>query len=1121
MDIRELCTLYSNAPVADFLSSAWKKGQVCEADNWQGSSVAVAFSSRLPRKGEMRLFVMNDEDEAMALWQDFVSLQGSDNVLYFPSGFRRAVKYGRSDSTATVLRTEVLGRIVSGGDGCTIVSYAEALAVKVASPEQIKKGSITLSCSMSISIEKITEQLLNMGFVRADYVYRPGQYSVRGSIVDIWSYSMENPVRIDFFGDEIDSIRIFDAESQLSCGKRHDVVVAASTANTDTHLVPLMSCLPEGSLVVFHNESFCRDLVGKVCAEGFCRQAYAEREALVETDEELPQLDASHMLCSLEEWDTGIVSMARFHLRSSCPDKSLRFSTSRQPLYPGDMAEWARHLETCRQQGYTIYIMFDDSSQCDRLQSILEGMNCSVPFIPVYGSLNWGFSDAELKVCVYTDSGIFGRYQRHAQPCSSARKASTAHMVKVMQSYEPGSYVVHIDHGVGRYEGLVRVENGGVKQEMMKIVYAGGDVVYVSIHQMGKVSLYRGRDAEPPRISRLGTGAWERMKDRAKKKVKDIARDLIRLYARRCKMEGHSFAPDNYLQHELEAAFPYEDTPDQIQATADVKHDMEARHPMDRLICGDVGFGKTEIALRAAFKAVVDGKQVAVLVPTTLLAMQHYKTFSARLEAFGVKVGCLTRALGVAASRRMCQELAEGKMEIVIGTQKLLGKEVVFKDLGLLVIDEEQKFGVAAKEKLRQMKAGVDTLTLSATPIPRTLQFSLMGARELSVLRTPPAGRLPIHTEVHLFGHEVLADAIGYEMSRGGQSFVVCSRIAFLPHVAELLRKYVPGVKVAVAHGQMPPAQMERTVMGFIENQYDVLLSTTIIENGIDIPNANTIVIVDAHHYGLSDLHQMRGRVGRSDRKAFCYLLAPPLSDLNNDARRRLEALEDFSELGSGFQIALQDLDIRGAGNLLGAEQSGFVADLGYEAYQKVLAEAMAELRNDEYSDLFPDTEIDASARQSVECFVAECTLDCDLPVFLPEDYVPGDAERMECYRHINQLETDEQVQLYVGQLQDRFGPLPPPAKELMRVPSLRRLGRRLGIERIVIRRKVMILYFVSNRQSAYYQGEVFGQVLAYMASHPMRGKVEETGGRLRMVMEHIGSIEDAVRVLEQMMPSR
>lgn len=1117
----DLHDMFARHPLCKALSYAIEKNdchQVIYAENLRGSAASVVLSS-ISNNDTPVVVVLNDEDEAGFFYQDMASIRGKENVLFFHSGYRRSVRFCRKDSAAEILRTEVVGRLASSSKGVMVVTYPKAVAVKVPLLEDVEEKSFVVRVNDNVGMTALEHRLSDMGFSRTDYVYEPGQVSVRGSILDVFSYSQEYPVRVDFFGDEIDSIRTFDVETQLSQARKKEVTISASMhAESSQNMQTFWDLLPEKAVVVFRNEAFCRAEVEKLYREGFSRQAEIERKALSETEDsdmEMP-LEKAALLYDTADWAVKTSKFRKVYLSSWREGDSgdrVVFHTLPQPIFHKNMELMAENLDDYHKKGYTIYIQSEEAGQCDRIRDIMQGMGRDIPFNFAKGTLHEGFVDDDIKICFYTDHQVFERFHRYRLGDERAKGGGASLTLRSLRELEVGDYVVHMDHGIGRFDGLVRVEEGNTEQEMMKLTYGGGDVVYVSIHQLAKVSKYRTRDAEEPHLSRLGTGAWDRLKERTKKKIKDIARDLIKLYAERRKQKGYSFSRDSYLQHELEASFVYEDTLDQVRVMQEVKKDMESDKPMDRLVCGDVGFGKTEIAVRAAYKAAVDGKQVVVLVPTTVLAYQHYKTFRGRLDSFGVNIAYLSRAQTASKVKEVREGLASGKIDIVIGTQKLLAKNISFKDLGLLIIDEEQKFGVSTKERLRQMRVNIDTLAMSATPIPRTLQFSLMGARDLSVLRTPPSNRQPIHTEIHMFGHEVIADAIGFEMSRGGQVFVVCNRISSLPGIKDLIQKYVPDARVAIGHGQMAPKEMEKVIIDFMNQEYDVLLSTTIVENGIDIPNANTIIVVDAYRYGLSDLHQMRGRVGRGGRKAFCYLLSPPFAELNNEARRRLEAIEGFSDLGSGLQIAMRDLDIRGAGNLLGAEQSGFIADLGYETYQKVLSEAVTELKNEEFSEIYAE-KLNQGNQLGGNDFVTECNVESDLPLYLSEQYVPGNSERMDCYRHLNMLVTDNQVEEYRKQLEDRFGKLPPEAENLLKIPGIRRMGCSLGVERILLKRHKMMLYFVSNRQSAYYQSKTFGRVLTFMTRNPMRGKMEEVNNHLRMVLNEVNSVDEARLIL-------
>lgn len=1118
MKVAELTKIFSRHPLCQILSDELHKseGQDIYLEDLQGSAPAMVLAACHDMERPV-VVVLNDEDEAGYFYNDMVVLQGDADVLFLPSGFRRMVKYGRVDAAAMILRTQVAARLRGNYKSLVIVTYPEALSVMMASEKDVAQSTMELCVGDELRMDALSARLSEMGMTRTDYVYQPGQFSVRGSIMDIFSYALEEPVRLDFFGDTIDSIRTFDVTTQLSHEKCHSVTVATRVHSPGEAMRSFWSLLPDDTILMTRNARYVYDVVTETYATGFSSSNSEEGDVMSAADENDGSSEVANdlMLYNASDWETQTRRFRQVHLCSRPTDAdglSLSFKTQMQPLFQKNMELMASSFKRFREKGYDLYIMAADEVQHDRIRDILDGMLCPVSFIPVSDTLHAGFCDDTLKVCFYTDHQIFDRPHRYSLRSERVRGVKTTLALRDLREFEAGDYVVHIDHGIGRFEGLVRVAVGDSEQEAMKIVYGGGDVVYVSIHQLSKVSKYRSQDTDSPRLSRLGSGAWNALKERTKKRIKDIARDLIKLYSQRLRQKGFAFSKDSWLQYELEASFQYEDTPDQRLIAREVKADMESQKPMDRLICGDVGFGKTEIAIRAAFKAATDGKQVAVLVPTTVLAYQHYQTFSSRLKSFGVTVALLTRSQSAARTRQIGQELLSGEINIVIGTQKLLASSIKFKDLGLLIIDEEQKFGVATKERLRQIRVNIDTLSMSATPIPRTLQFSLMGARDLSVMHTPPPNRLPIQTEIHQFGHEIIADAIKYEISRGGQVFVVCNRIASLPAIRDLIVKYVPDVRVGVGHGQMRPHDLEKVIVDFINCEYDVLLSTTIIENGIDIPNANTIIIVDAQRYGLSDLHQMRGRVGRGGRKAFCYLLSPPFAAITPDARRRLEAIESFSELGSGLQIALQDLDLRGAGNLLGAEQSGFIADLGYETYQRVLSEAVAELKNDEFPQL---TTKDPSSLHTGQLFVTSCTVDSDLPLFFSPQYIPTVSERIDLYRRLDSLGDDESVDLFRCHLEDRFGPLPVEASGLLKVNPLRRLACRLGVERIVLRQSRLMLYFVSDRSSAYYQSDVFGSVLAYLTQNPLRSRLEELHGKLRMTLTEVPSIDEALHLLE------
>ena len=1142
MDIQGVLDLYANSPQSAALAKMLGDKSVDTAyiGGASASAVPVLFASVARNVGRLCLFVLDDAEEAGYFYHDLTQMLGNRDVLFFPSSYRRQVKYGQRDSANEILRTEVLGRLLAvsssstlgeAGGALYVVTCPEALSELVVSRRKLDERTVILDAGSMHDIVRLGRQLRELGFSEVDYVYEPGQFAVRGSILDVFSFSSEYPFRIDFFGDEIDSIRTFEVQSQLSRDKRERVEIVPEVATLVDEKVPLLRFLPENTVLVMKDFVFCRDKIDQIYRDGFSSQAVKDRlEGLTEMEQQaaMKELKAANSLVSGAQFAADALKFSRVEFGvkpSATPSATLNLDITPQPLFHKNFDLLARALEDYMLKGYKIYILADSKKQQERLKDIFESREASpdslhvaaqVAFTPVDKTLHGGFADNSMKACFFTDHQIFDRFHKYSLRSDAARSGKMALTMKELQEMEVGDYIVHVDFGIGRFAGLVRVPSGNSYQEVIRIIYQNNDKVDVSIHSLYKISKYKRRDSEtPPRLSTLGTGAWDRLKERTKKKIKDIARDLIKLYAARRHEKGFAFSADNFMQHELEASFMYEDTPDQLKATNDVKADMESPRPMDRLVCGDVGFGKTEVAMRAAFKAACDSKQVAVLVPTTVLAYQHYQTFAKRLKNFPVRVDYLSRARSAKKTREVLADLEAGKIDIIVGTHKLIGKSVKFKDLGLLIIDEEQKFGVATKEKLRKMKTNVDTLTMSATPIPRTLQFSLMGARDMSIIQTPPPNRYPISTEVHTFDKEVIADAINFEMSRNGQVFFVNDRISNLPEIAGLIRKYVPDARVAIGHGQMKPEELEKILMGFINYDYDVLLSTTIVENGIDISNANTIIINDAHRFGLSDLHQMRGRVGRGNRKAFCYLLAPPKSVLTQEARRRLEALETFSELGSGFNLSMQDLDIRGAGNLLGAEQSGFMEDLGYETYQKILNQAVTELKNDEFSEIYEE-DMAGGREITGDEFVEDCAIESDLEMYLPDQYVPSSSERMLLYRELDNIKDDAGLQKYRSELEDRFGAVPREGLELMQVVPLRRLGRSLGCEKIMLRQGQMRMQFVSNPMSAYYKSKAFDSVLNYIGRNPRRCNLKEVAGKRMMIVSAVPSVEEAVNVLRE-----
>ena len=1149
MNIQDIQKLYGVLPQGNALIKTMgeKSVRTIFLQGLLASATPMFFASIVKRWQKTVLFVLNDNDEAGYFYNDLKTIAMPDNaneqtaeVLFFPSSYRRAVKYGQRDAGNEILRTEVLSRLSVINEEKTIsslplciVTEPSALAELVVAKHKLDEHTLSMCVGKAIDLTETEKTLRSYGFQQVDYVYEPGQFAVRGSILDVYSFSSELPYRIDFFGNDVDTIRTFEVETQLSKDKKEKVEIVPELATLSEEKIPFLQFLPKESVLVMKDLLYIHDTIERIYNEGFTAQALTEQlegRTEIEQNDLRKQLQANLQLVTAQQFADDALNFKRieFGTKHTNAKAIIHFNISPQPLFHKNFELLTQSLKDYLLQGYKLYILADSEKQTARLRDIFNSKEIdseaettsvadSIPFIPVNRTIHEGFVDNDLKVCFFTDHQIFDRFHKYSLKSDKARQGKMALTMKELQEMEPGDFLVHVDFGIGKFAGLVRVPAGESYQEMIRLVYQHNDIVDVSIHSLYKISKYRRADSgdAAPRLSVLGSGAWDRLKEKAKKRIKDIARDLIKLYAKRRHEKGYSFSPDSYMQHELEASFLYEDTPDQLKATQDLKHDMESSRPMDRLVCGDVGFGKTEVAVRASFKAATDGKQVAVLVPTTVLAFQHYQTFKKRLKDMPVTVDYLSRARTAKQTKQVLANLAEGKIDILVGTHKLISKNVKWKDIGLLIIDEEQKFGVSTKEKLRQLKSNIDTLTMSATPIPRTLQFSLMGARDMSIMRTPPPNRYPIQTEIATFSAEVIADAINFEMSRNGQVFFVNDRIANLPELASLIKKNVPDCRVAIGHGQMKPEELEEIIIGFMNHDYDVLLSTTIVENGIDISNANTIIINDAHKFGLSDLHQMRGRVGRSNKKAFCYLLAPPLAALNPDARRRLEALETFSDLGSGFSLAMQDLDIRGAGNLLGAEQSGFMEDLGYETYQKILNQAVTELKNDEFQDLYTEEMVEGK-QLSGDDFVDDCAVESDLEMYFPDTYVPGSSERMLLYRELDNIENDVQLDAYRKRLEDRFGPIPRQGIELMQVVSLRRLGKHLGCEKLILKQSTLQMQFVSNLNSAYYKSNAFGKCIDYIAANPRRCNIKEKNGKRSMVVSNVKTVGDAVFVLRE-----
>lgn len=1073
----------------------------------QGSSDAMMAASLFDKTDDCYLYMLNDQESAGYFYHDLTQILGQDNVFFFPSAYKRAIKYGQIDPANEILRTEVLSLLQSPGRHFIIVSYPEAMAEKVASKSALEENTLHVHAGKEIDRTLISDTLDKFKFEYVDYVYEPGQYAIRGSIIDVFSFSSEYPYRIDFFGDEVNTIRTFEIETQLSKDRLENIQIIPDMQRSDLQRESLLDILPQNALLGFKDYSWVEEKIN------------ATYNDVLILDNPEYDTDFQNKLIDGNYFRRKVLDFRQIQFGAKAvgiPEATIEFSTDVQPEFHKNFDLISESFQKFIGDGYHIYILSDSTKQHKRIESIFEDRGDNIKFTPVEKTLSEGFLDRTLKICCFTDHQIFDRFHKFNLKSDRVRSGKITMTLKELQQFQIGDYIVHIDHGVGQFGGLVRSNMNGKMQELIKLTYLNNDTIFVSIHSLHKISKYKGKEGTPPRINKLGTGAWNNIKEKTKSKVKDIARDLIQLYAKRRQEEGYKFSPDSFLQHELEASFIYEDTPDQVKATADVKQDMESVKPMDRLICGDVGFGKTEVAIRAAFKAVADNKQVAVLVPTTVLAYQHYQTFRERLKGFPCRIEYISRARSAKQIKEILTDVKERKIDILIGTHRIVGKDVQFNDLGLLIIDEEQKFGVSVKEKLKQMKTNVDTLTMTATPIPRTLQFSLMGARDLSSITTPPPNRYPIQTEVHTFDSRVIREAIEFEMSRNGQIFVVNNRIKNIEELAELIRREVPDARVVIGHGQMEPAKLESIIMDFINYEYDVLVATSIIESGIDIPNANTIIVNNAQNFGLSDLHQLRGRVGRSNKKAFAYLLAPPLHTLTPEARRRLQAIENFSELGHGIHIAMQDLDIRGAGNMLGAEQSGFIADLGYEVYQKILTEAVNELKNEEFAELYH--EADEQNKIEGDNFVEDVQVESDMELLFPATYIPNDSERITLYRELDNMEKETDIRGFVDRLEDRFGKIPYEGQELIRVVRLRQLAKSLGIEKVVLKNKRMNLFLVPNPESIYYQSRMFDKLLDYIQKYPRNCELKEKNGKRSVSILHVENVETACHILQEIM---
>jgi len=1126
LDLREIKPIYTSHPHINAVMSLLENNNRAEItlSGLAGSSEAVIIASLFEKKGGVFICIQNDLEDAGYLYNDLMHLMAGQDVYFVPSAYHRHIKYGHIDPANEILRTEVLGLLQEESPSGIIVSYPDAIAEKVLSKAVLQENTLTIHTGEKIDPMFVSDVLDSYGFEQTDYVYEPGQYAMRGSIVDIFSFSNEYPFRIDFFGNEVETIRRFDVETQLSKDKLNEVNIIPEISKHNESGSSLLDSLPNNTLFLSEDIEWCEEHIGGLWNEtpvnrdneGFA-DIEAMRKKLITSETFINSAARFHKIHFRSQQgindSSGVANASDTVNISNLTNASIKFDTSPQPLYQKNFDLVSESFKKYIEEGYTIYLLTDSMKQGERIRDIFNDRGDNITFTAINHTIHNGYADQNLKICLFTDHQIFGRYHKYNLKSDKARSGKITLSLKELNQFTTGDYIVHIDHGIGQFGGLVRTDVNGKLQEAVKLIYKNNDIIFVSIHSLHKLSKYKGKDGEPPTLNKLGTGAWEKMKDRTKKKVKDIARDLIKLYAARKDEKGYAFSPDSFLQDELEASFIYEDTPDQLKATSDVKTDMESERPMDRLICGDVGFGKTEVSVRAAFKAVADSKQVALLVPTTVLAFQHFQTFKERLKDFPCTIDYISRARTNTDIKNILERLAAGKLDILIGTHRLVSKDIKFKDLGLLIIDEEQKFGVSVKEKLRQMKTNVDTLTMTATPIPRTLQFSLMGARDLSNINTPPPNRYPIQTELERFNSDIIREAIEFEMSRNGQVFFINNRIQNIYEIENLIRREIPDARIAIGHGQMEPEKLEKIIIDFVNYEYDVLISTTIIENGIDVPNANTIIINNAHQFGLSELHQLRGRVGRSNRKAFCYLLSPPLSTLTPESRRRLQAIENFAELGSGIHIAMQDLDIRGAGNMLGAEQSGFIADLGYETYQKILEEAVDELKNDEFADLYaPENE---EKEDTERTFVRETFIESDLQILFPPTYIPNDSERVSIYRELDSIEDDNTLNSFTERLKDRFGAIPEEGVELIRVVQLRRLGKQLGFDKIMLKKGTMNLHLVKDDNSPYYRSKAFEKLLSYIQFHPKNCNLRDQSGKRSLIIKNIPDVQTACKCLK------
>ena len=1102
---------YLNSSNVKRLTDSLDKEEHISCLGLTGSARSYVVAASADIIGGTSLVICSDKERAAYFYNDIENIFGEKDVdyskkrvLFYPTSYKKPYEPEKPDNTYILSRTEVLQRISTSDRKTIIVTYPEALSEKVITRKVMNKNTFKISVGENISMDKLTDSLVNLNFEHADFVVEPGQFAIRGGIVDVFSFSNDYPYRIEFFGDEIDSIRSFNPIDQLSIEKLKDIILIPNLQdyNIKQERESIFQYLKNKSVIWIEEENSLEEKINKEYDKAV--NIFNEKEDLEEEPDSI-FTRGEEIISQLEQLKT--ITFGNFIDKKE--RNSISFNTTPQPAFNKNFDILLKDINTLKSEGYEIFCFSESKKQLERIQSILNDIQHldedNSNFTPVNHSIQSGFIDRDLKICCYTDHQIFERYHRFRLREGFA--SSQALTIKELYDLKSGDFVTHINYGIGRFDGLEIIDNNGKQQEAIRLIYQNGDLLYVSIHSLHRISKYCSKDGSQPTLSKLGSNSWNKLKEKTKSRVKDIARELIKLYAERKNSKGFQYMPDTYLQTELEASFMYEDTADQLKATVDVKRDMESETPMDRLICGDVGFGKTEIAIRAAFKAVCDSKQVAVLVPTTVLALQHYQTFCKRLKGFPVNIDYINRFKTAKEQKKTLEDLKNGRIDIIIGTHSIIGKNVSFKDLGLLIIDEEQKFGVSAKEKLKQFQTNVDTLTLTATPIPRTLQFSMMGARDMSIIRTAPPNRQPVETELHTFNPEIIRDAIQYELARDGQVFFVHNRVQNIQNVCDMITSYVPGVRVGVAHGQMEGSKLEQIMLDFIDEKYDVLLSTTIIEAGLDIPNANTIIINEAQNFGLSDLHQLRGRVGRSNKKAFCYLLAPPLSTLSDESQKRLRAIEDFSDLGSGFNIALRDLDIRGAGNLLGAEQSGFINDIGFETYHKILDEAILELKETEFKDIFENELKDKK-------FVSECVFESDLEILIPNEYVESSAERISLYTELDHIQNEEGLERFTNNLADRFGQIPHQTEDLLNTMRLRWLARDLGFEKITLKHKIMTAYLVSNQESEYYQTDTFMKIIRYAGSNQRRCKVKELNGKNIVYIDAVTDVGEALKVL-------